>query len=141
MSRQISATGVRLYEFPTTDWRGLELSDERKAELEREQAGRPKCRHCGEPINREMGEARADEQTTEQVMGLLGNATFVVSSGGPIAVACWLEHQAWALRYVRYERRNTPSGPALYEMEYPGERVRAGMAFGIWPLLAREYAV
>lgn len=96
----------------------------------------PRCRHCGEPINR-ADPPRADQQTSAEVYRLAGIASHVRSSAGLVPIDCFVEHHGAFFRHVWFEK----VGDALVERPYDGDDAGDGFfGFGVWPLVRREWA-
>ena len=96
--------------------------------------GLPICPHCGEHMNKLVKPLEAHHQTKEQVMELLADATGVMSSGGVVPKACFVEHHEAFLRHIRFVRQ----GEELREMVYEEEEQRGNprmMVLGIWPIV------
>ncbi len=134
--RTITATGSPVRKLHYTNGAGKELSD---AAVDQMFSNSPRCRHCGTVVNR-SGAPKDNQQTLDEVRALIGpSVTYIQTWGGAVPIECWLEHFAWALKYVRLELRNLPHGACLVEIPYPDDRW--GGAFGIWPILSKEYAL
>src|SRR5688500_13476084 len=100
------------------------------------------CRHCGEEINESLGLPHGSSmprQTLGELLGQIGRATHVRTSGGLLSVECWIEHMQWGLDYVRYERRVRNGRLELVELPYADAYGGGIGAFGIWPLIEREW--